>query len=156
MTETDIAWAAGLFEGEGHFRIRRRGPGYRSRFEMGLTSTDEDVVRRFAHIAGCGVVKHRARNRPHWKDQYVWIAQTPEARAFVNRLAPYLGVRRSDRLSEILLEVDATKPQPRECEHCGNTFTPTRFSRERFCSSRCRERSKYLRRVQGHIAGTRP
>jgi hypothetical protein len=49
---------AGLFEGEGYISIKkpenRKGTSNRHRVLLGLTMTDEDVVRRFAQMAGTG------------------------------------------------------------------------------------------------------
>jgi hypothetical protein len=46
-----IAWAAGLFEGEGSIHFPT---GARVAVRMELTMTDEDVVRRFHKAVKCG------------------------------------------------------------------------------------------------------
>lgn len=156
-SETDIAWAAGLFEGEGHLTIRHRGNNWRSTFEMGVTSTDHDVVERFAAIVQCGNVRRR-ETRNGWKTQYVWTCGGTKARTLADRFRPYLGARRTARLTAIERSIAESQPHPRPCEQCGETFSPTRFARERFCSDTCRYRAKYLRgkSVTGAIPGTRP
>lgn len=54
FSREDLAWAAGLFEGEGSFSTRRksRDRGLLARMQM----TDEDVVRRFHSIIRVGNV----------------------------------------------------------------------------------------------------
>lgn len=66
-------------------------------------------------------------------------------------LAPMLCSRRSARLTEILGAIQESQPKRRACEMCGGEFIPTRFDRERFCSNRCRYRSKYLRGSSGRL-----
>src|SRR4051812_10898075 len=72
-TEAEIAWAAGLFEGEGCLRVNDTYGAKRPRAE--LVSTDEDVVRRFHAIVGVGNVHgpYPSRNpeRGH-KPKTVW------------------------------------------------------------------------------------
>jgi len=53
-TDTNLAWLAGLIEGEGHLGCTSRG---RKRYRISLGMTDEDVVRKAHKIAGMGVVR---------------------------------------------------------------------------------------------------
>ncbi len=49
----DTAWAAGYFEGEGALILRRaQRTGYRAHLELNITSTDRDVLDRFALTHG--------------------------------------------------------------------------------------------------------
>ncbi|HVS85645.1 MAG TPA: LAGLIDADG family homing endonuclease [Gaiellaceae bacterium] len=145
--QVELAWAAGLFEGEGHFTVRQRGPRWRALLEIGVTSTDRDVIERFAAIVGTGNVRERDRlARPHWKRQFYWTTSGHAAHRVADMLLPMLSERRRARHAEIAAIVAASQPQPRACEQCDAIFTPSRFSRQRFCSSRCCDRAKYLRR----------
>jgi hypothetical protein len=98
----DLSWAVGLFEGEGCFTVSRGG-GYQYGRAY-LVMSDEDVVRRFAEIVGCGKVciETRQHRAPHHKTMYRWqassradFAQTAEL------LGPHLGQRRRAKLAEI-------------------------------------------------------
>lgn len=59
MTDTDIAWVAGLLEGEGYFGCRiattknRPGKAY-LQVRICVNMTDEDVLRRAQSITGAG------------------------------------------------------------------------------------------------------
>ena len=56
-TETEIAWAAGLFEGEGSIGFRGGSRGYVYAYlNLQLRSTDQDVVYRFHQIISEGNV----------------------------------------------------------------------------------------------------
>lgn len=95
----DIAWAAGLFEGEGCVRIRPRGCG-----EMTLAMTDRDVVERFAEIVGAGKVKRNdgpARNGH--QVQWRWnVSRFETVQAVVAMIWPWLGERRRAKALEVL------------------------------------------------------
>ena len=74
LGETDIAYIAGLFDGEGSIHFKRapekkkkhRGkPGYRwsnsLRLSMEITMTDQSVIRWVHEILGCGTVVKKPR-----------------------------------------------------------------------------------------------
>lgn len=54
--EADVAYLAGLLEGEGYIYVRPNG-----RVTLGIEMCDEDVVRRVAEIVGDGNVLRRER-----------------------------------------------------------------------------------------------
>ena len=72
-SSTDIAYIAGLFDGEGSIYYARRperkkkhtGKGYRTtisqRISMEITMTDESVIRWVHEILGCGTVVRKPR-----------------------------------------------------------------------------------------------
>ena len=110
-----IAWAAGLFEGEGSFSVRRYGEGGRVGLRMSLSSTDFDVIEKFWRTVGCGNV-----GGPYWhsastKPQYAWtLNRAGEFIELASRLRPYLGERRKAKLDECLT---AYKEQPPRGNH---------------------------------------
>lgn len=110
-TDADWAWAAGLFEGEGFTGEIwvLSGPSRKRVYpRLIMEMTDEDVVRRFAAIAGFGRVHCRPRKntnicdnpKPVWRwektggwDNYV---------AFYEHIRPWLGERRRERFEAVL------------------------------------------------------
>ena len=72
-SSTDIAYIAGLFDGEGSIYYARRpekkkkhtGKGYRTtvsqRISMEITMTDESVIRWVHEVLGCGTVNKKPR-----------------------------------------------------------------------------------------------
>lgn len=104
----ELAWAAGLFEGEGCIRTdtikgrwrrdgSRGGPYFYPRLDMSLT--DEDVINRF-----CAAVGGRVRG-PYLKEGrkpiWYWSAQNNEAIAIMQKLRSFLGERRSAKAAEV-------------------------------------------------------
>ena len=95
----EIAWAAGLFEGEGsitHF------PRNRDSFDLqvALTMTDEDVARRFDEIVGRGKVygpyhppSYDDRHKPFWR----WMANGDAGHDVLDLLGTWLSPRRVAR-----------------------------------------------------------
>ena len=73
MTETEAAYIAGLFDGEGSIYFAKRpekkkkhkGKGHRisisQRISMEITMTDESVIRWVHEVLGCGTVVRKPR-----------------------------------------------------------------------------------------------
>jgi hypothetical protein len=93
-----LAWAAGLFEGEGSISGRLIGAP-----RMSLGMTDEDVVQCFHVVVGCGKLRHQDPHGLGNKDLTVWAVQRFEhVQALVAMFWPWLGERRRARAVECL------------------------------------------------------
>ena len=93
MTDTEVAWTAGLFEGEGCIF-----QGKPTTILLQLTSTDEDVVRRFATVVGLGNFrKKKTGPLVNRKPQYLWGCSTGDALYLLNRWLPWFGSRRTEK-----------------------------------------------------------
>jgi len=95
------AWAAGLFEGEGHIDHRRYKEGHPAygKFQRGLVlgMCDEDPVRLFHEIVGAGRIRIQQPPEAHsnWRTQYRWKCTSwPDTERILMRLLPMLGERR--------------------------------------------------------------
>ncbi len=99
---TKIAWAAGLFEGEGcvYKTANSSGSFY---ICLSLCSTDLDVVTRFFKIVGSG--RMYGPYQPRYlnaKLKYDWRStRRDDTEKILNLLIPYLGERRLDRIREL-------------------------------------------------------
>ena len=102
INREDLAWAAGLFEGEGSFTFARRGKYVSIVAELGMT--DEDRVKRFQEVLGIGnTTVHTKPIKTHWKTMYLWKTGSFEGvQAVISMLWPWLGPRRRNRAKEIL------------------------------------------------------
>lgn len=103
----EIAWAAGLFEGEGCISHFRRAAG--EDLQIALVMTDEDVVLRFHEIVNRGKVygpyhppSHGDRRKQFWR----WAALGDAAHDVLDLLGPWLMSRRALQAREhgVLLE----------------------------------------------------
>lgn len=129
----ELAWAAGLFEGEGCItRSAARGHKYPA---LKLNMTDEDSVRRFhSAVGGAGTCYGPRSNGPGNKDFWCWTAYRFEhVQAVIVYLWYGLGKRRRARATEVLsdasylyTEAACIKGHPRTEEnkmHRGNGKT---------------------------------
>jgi hypothetical protein len=95
----EIAWAAGIIEGEGCLTRRKSKPGCAS---LSVGMTDEDVVRRLHAVFGAGSVRgplSRGSGKPFW----VWhVAKRAHLLAILPVVYPYMGLRRRARIEEVL------------------------------------------------------
>ena len=98
----DIAWAAGLFEGEGNIyrKDKKRGRGSGSAFTMSLKMKDADVIKRFHRIVKCGTVKQRTQKQPYC-EMWEWVlSRTNEILDLCQVLLPFMGKRRTKQIKK--------------------------------------------------------
>ena len=94
-TRENIAWAAGLFEGEGSFSPRQN--------KICLTSTDRDVAARFMEVIGCGSLRARIPTAQQLgkKTQYTWtVSRQEHTQAILAAFWPWLGERRREKVKQ--------------------------------------------------------
>lgn len=103
-TPEEVAWAAGLFEGEGSIELWQASSKARSYPRACLSSTDEDVVRKWNRIVGGGKVlgPYARPNHPSHKPMWRAVRVGKSAEAVLAAFAPYLGERRTARMNEVL------------------------------------------------------
>ena len=101
MTQNDIAYIAGLFDGEGSVeytrRLEKRTKGRRYkvwRITLEMSMTDESVIRWVHEVLGVGTVSIRLKNKspsskPHWKKQWRWRCSFREALYVAKLLWPH-------------------------------------------------------------------
>jgi len=143
----EIAWAAGLFEGEGCITKQPRRP-HQPRLQ--LASTDRDVVEQFREVIGCGSISLMSRSErltENPKPIWAWVAVSNSAVQVLHELLPYLGKRRSAKAREVIAlreEHIAFATRERACEQCGTAFRPRWCSQSihvKYCSPRCQARA---------------
>lgn len=106
MTEPEIAWLAGLFEGEGTAGV------YGSSVQCIITSTDQDVIDHVQELFPANKIYYVKRRQPQHKEAWCWrIQDRPRVTRFLELILPYLGERRSAKAREVLTHIEAhTKP----------------------------------------------
>jgi hypothetical protein len=161
--ETDVAWAAGLFEGEGCFSHKGAAASF-PRATMALT--DLDVLQHFMSVVGVGnMLKNSRKEKPHHKDQWQWYTVgEDEFHAVVKLLRPHLHPRRlaaADKAAVARAAYIAAVTAPRCCANCGEEFEGGFYkskSRARYCSDKCRfkvRRDRHSARVRAGLAPDR-
>lgn len=107
-TDVDIAWAAGLFEGEGciYWQARSNNHGQAS---LQIRMTDLDVLTKFVDIVQCGKIFSRDYDQASnsKKRVYKWNVQVrDDVIKVLNMLLPYLGERRTEKALEIFDNIE--------------------------------------------------
>jgi hypothetical protein len=98
----DIAWATGLFEGEGTLGVFGNGATAKVS-SMTLVMSDEQTVRRFAAIAGVGRIDGPLHYKNSVKPLWRWrLTKTYDAARLIRRMWPLLGDRRREQARPIL------------------------------------------------------
>ena len=126
MKSTDIAWLAGLLDGEGCFHSNKQGsPTIR------LAMTDRDVVERASILLGL----HRrptVRQSPPNKTVYICSLNVRRSAAWMMTLWPLLGERRRAAVSKALR---AWLSQPKGGANCkrGHALTLRPDGKSRMC-----------------------
>ena len=99
MTPDQIAWAAGIFEGEGCITEQN------GRLAVTVKNTDHWLVSRFVSAMGIGKVygpyENRCRDAYTRKPFWVWMAFSDEALEVLQTLSPWLSPRRLERALEL-------------------------------------------------------
>ena len=107
---TDIAYIAGLFDGEGCVQIKQRietkkkhkGLGTRKtktwRISLEMSMTDQDVIRWVHEILEVGTVHLNIKNKspsskPHYKNQWRWRCSHRDALSVAKLLWPFAQVK---------------------------------------------------------------
>lgn len=126
MTIKEIAWMAGLLEGEGYFGGGRKGEGKnRDSFVIALTMTDEDVIARAATLLDCKYFPRKLVKG--WKPAYMLQVGGRRAAAWMMTLYPFMGMRRKARIHEALSywrrAYFQTGPRVTHCKQ-GHEYTP--------------------------------
>lgn len=114
VSEVDLAWFCGLFEGEGSFHIARgKAKG------LQITMTDLDVLEKVQKIFGGALsAASRVNGKEHWKDAWRWSLSSEPSYVLIQQMVPYLGARRRARAEETLalLRVDLERRAARRDE----------------------------------------
>lgn len=100
MKEKDLAWLAGLLEGEGSFL--KAPPSSPNCPRISLEMTDKDVVERAASLMdGRAVTRIHLRN-PHWKQTYRIVIKGSRAVELMRVLYTDVGARRRSQIDAAL------------------------------------------------------
>ena len=93
----NLAWVAGLYEGEGSCYFDKSNKQWRVKLKM----TDKDVIERLHASVGLGKVYYEP-NKNH-KPAWNWVLfRQAEVRQFLTELLPLLGNRRANRALDAL------------------------------------------------------
>lgn len=100
MKETDVAWLAGLLEGEGCFVVRPKNTPY-----IALKMNDKDVVEKAAALMKMTVTRPRNNYKTSFgidKCYYIQVYNRDVLLDVIPRMMPYFGERRVKQATKLL------------------------------------------------------
>ena len=115
LTETEIAWIAGILEGEGYFGIDNRS---KDRYEVSksppapfikISMVDEDIIQRLSKLLD---KSYFSPSRKTVKDKQVYtlhIGEKEKVLFILQKILPYMGVRRGERITECISHLQTWK-----------------------------------------------
>ena len=144
----NLAWAGGLFEGEGCITTRNGG------ITLKIAMTDRDVLERFLSIVGMGKISGpRIFKTAHYKPQWIWyVCGAHHSQALLAALWCFLGERRKTKAAEAISYLATRRVSPRYRKTClkGHPYSEenTRIDSRglRFCRECGRQATERLRK----------
>ena len=115
MEELEVAYIAGIFDGEGSVDYTQRMEKKKEtrprayltwRIRCEVSMTNKDVMEWIHKRIGIGTLNINIKNRaptskPHWKDQWRWRCTHRDALKFAKMIIPYAKVKR-EKLQQII------------------------------------------------------
>lgn len=99
----EIAWLAGLMEGDGSFQLHANGKrGKPNRCPLlAISMLDLDIIERVAKIFQCNIGKYLTPK----KDKYSFAARTAKrsiVEPLIYAMYPYMGLRRKEQINKMI------------------------------------------------------
>lgn len=102
VDDTELAYAAGLFDGEGSISLVRQRTNRSHSPQVAVASVDYEVVRWFQKRFGGSIVTKQPRKSNH-SVSYDWRLTDRRALRFLELICPYLVIERKIRRVDLLL-----------------------------------------------------
>ena len=99
-SSSELAYLAGVFDGEGSFGIWSRGKDKKKGFRASIEMTDEDVIMKFLVYFKVGTIMYIKQREEHHKPTYRWKVDLENAVNVIRKMLPYLSKRRQAKFHE--------------------------------------------------------
>lgn len=98
VSNLEVAWAAGLLEGEGCFTSHTSAP------YILLDMTDKDVIEKLHSVFPSGNIRgpYTHKTKPHNKPRWRFDAFGRKAKEIMEIVRPFMGQRRGAKIDELL------------------------------------------------------
>lgn len=103
MSEGEIAWFAGLFDGEGSIILAHRKRDDSKAFRIQISNNVVELLEQVHDYTGVGRITKvsRSTTNPRHATSYVWSASTGEALEILRQVRPWLIVK-AERADAVL------------------------------------------------------
>lgn len=114
--ETEKAYWAGFIDGEGSIMISKhfskdglhKSPTYQVRVDV--ASTNKKIIETLRKFANCGWLVKRIFKKENQNDAYYWGCKSDKAIGFLEKLLPYLKLKRKQVLLVINFQQNKNSP----------------------------------------------
>ena len=115
LTETDVAWIAGILEGEGYFGIDNRS---KDRYEVSkippapfikVSMVDEDIIQRLSKLLDKSYFSPSRKTITGKQVYTLHVGEKEKVLFILQKILPYMGVRRSERITECISHLQTWK-----------------------------------------------
>lgn len=105
LSDTDLAYLAGLFDGEGSINAHLRDDKHCKllRVNLALTNTNKDVIDWIREVLPGAGMYVRHKDHPRWKPVYQLQWQSPRSGQICELLFPYLRIKQEQAFIAIQL-----------------------------------------------------
>lgn len=160
-----IAWAAGLFDGEGCMSVKRAGKrGSGAQLRLGMN--DLDVVERFREVVGGGGMYAHKPGTGSTKPCHTWyVYESSRVIEILEMLLPWFGERRKAKALEVIALAREVAPMNKRT-HCPNghayegnnlVLEPIMRDGRQYYARRCKIcRAEQTRERKRRLRGSRP
>lgn len=93
MSDIELAWLAGFFDGEGHISIRAQLSQRAVGVKIQVTNTNREILERVQAVTGVGYITTRYRDSARHKPTHDWHTTGGNAKAILRLLIPHLIVK---------------------------------------------------------------
>lgn len=141
LAEAEVAWLAGLLEGEGYFGAWNPTTRQGMHLVIRLGMADKDVVQRAAEFMGGHINGPRKVKSPNHRPMYELTSGGYKAAYVMRRILPLMGERRSKKILECLASWENRPRQQRETG-LGTTCHPDRKNKGHGLCNACYQRQR--------------
>lgn len=97
MKDTEAAWLAGFFDGEGSITKSLTTNGHSKTlyvyWKVVIPNTSKPAMKKVVRITGVGALSRRAREKKHYKTLWVWqLNAKKEIKDFARQIVPYMAI----------------------------------------------------------------
>ena len=103
MKDVELAWLAGLLEGEGSFSSPP--PSDPKRVRILIEMVDLDVIERVSDLVGLAYTRPN-RRKDYWKQSYKMTIRGPKAVEVMRAIYPLMSIRRRAQIVRALAAVN--------------------------------------------------
>lgn len=148
MTKTQLAWVAGLLEGEGSFTLKSKTSGTKRNIVAQCHMTDYDVLLRLHRLTGIGHLRGPYANGTG-KPRYNWAVSGPPAYLLMKDLLPLMCQRRRARITELIAGYDSVVTKTYRIQHLATGRIETVTSLSEWCHAHNMGLSALWRTLEG-------